>query len=39
MKASEIAGCRDAALDAIRKTLATFPEERLVRGALANVLG
>ncbi|MBA3032945.1 MAG: hypothetical protein KKF85_11200 [Gammaproteobacteria bacterium] len=39
VKASEIAGCRDAALDAIRKTLAVFPEERLVRGALSNVLG
>lgn len=27
VKASEIAGCRDAALDAIRKTLACFPRK------------
>lgn len=38
MEAGEISGCRDATLEAIRKTLAAFPKESLVRGALANVL-
>jgi hypothetical protein len=38
MKASEIAGCKDISLDAIRITLAAFPQERSVRESLANVL-
>jgi hypothetical protein len=39
MKASEIAGCRDAALDSVRKTLAAFPEEKLVRGVVGKLVG
>ena len=38
MVAGESTGCKDAALEAIWKTLTAFPEDRLVRGALANVL-
>lgn len=38
MRASESVGCRDAALDAIRKTVGAFPGEKMVSGALANVL-
>lgn len=38
MRASEIAGCRDAALDSVRKTLAAFPEEKLVRSTLNKLL-
>lgn len=39
MKASEISGCQDSALNAIKKTLSGFPDERLVRGTLTNLLG
>lgn len=38
MKASEIAGCQDAAMDTVRKTLAAFPEERLVKDTLAKIM-
>ena len=38
MVAGESTGCKDVALEAIWKTLTAFPEDRLVRGALANVL-
>ena len=38
MKASEIARCRDEALDSVKKTLAAFPEERLVKDALAKIM-
>lgn len=38
MKASEIAGCRGAAMDTVRKTLAVFPEERLVNDTLAKIM-
>jgi hypothetical protein len=38
MKASENAGCIDTAQEAIRMLLATFPQDRLVRGALSLVL-
>ena len=38
MVAGESTGCNDVALEAIWKTLTAFPEDRLVRGALANVL-
>lgn len=39
MKAGEIAGCKVVAMESVRKLLVSFPEERLVRGALKNVLG
>ncbi len=39
MKAAEIAGCKVAAMEGVRKLLVSFPEERLVRGTLKNVLG
>jgi len=39
MKASEISGCQDSALNTIKKTLSGFPDERLVRGTLTNLLG
>ena len=38
IKASKIAGCQDAAMDTVRKTLAAFPEERLVKDTLAKVM-
>jgi hypothetical protein len=38
MKASEIAGCNDVALDAIKKTLVAFPDEKFVSGVLTNLL-
>lgn len=38
MKAGEIAGCQDAAMDAVKRMQAAFPEERLVRDALAKVM-
>jgi hypothetical protein len=39
MKAGEIAGCKVVAMESVRKLLVSFPEERLVRGALKSVLG
>lgn len=39
MKAGEITGCKVVAMESVRKLLVSFPEERLVRGALKNVLG
>lgn len=38
MKAGEIAGCQDAAMDAVKKILAAFPEERLVKDTLVKVM-
>lgn len=38
MKASEIAGCQNTAVDTVKKMLTRFPEERLVKDALAKVL-
>ena len=38
IKASKIAGCQDAAMDTVRKTVAAFPEERLVKDTLAKVM-
>ena len=39
MKASDVAGCRDAALDSVGKALAAFQEERLVRGVVGTLVG
>lgn len=39
MKAGEIAGCKVVAMESVRKLLVSFPEERLVWGALKNELG
>jgi len=38
MNASEIAGCQDAAIDSVKKMLAAFPKERLVKDTLAKVI-
>jgi hypothetical protein len=38
VKAARLAGCLDAVLDGLRKTLAMFPEETLVREALLPLL-
>ncbi len=38
MKASEFAHCQDSAREAVRKTLSVFPNEKLVRDALASRL-
>jgi len=38
MKASKNAGCQDAVLENVRQTLTMFPEERLVRMALGDVI-
>jgi len=38
MKASKIAGCQDATMDTVRKTLAAFPAERMVKDTLEKVI-
>jgi hypothetical protein len=38
LRAAEIAHCTEAAMDQLRKTLESFPQERFVRVALAPVL-
>ena len=38
LRAAEIAQCTEAAMDQLRKTLESFPQERFVRAVLATVL-